>query len=490
MEFAASGLAWVLATLFVVTQALYFLSYMIEAYFFSLPINWVRMAKDGAAPPREYPYIVLLYPVLNELESTMRTTFEAIAQQDYPANQFEVVAIPNASDPDTLAALHRLQASFSFLQVMEVPPTTDPAWNIVWANWDHNRHAYWWHKGARRHGRDLPPKKTRQLVYAFYTLADRRGAEDFLVNYIDADSAPPRDHFLAAAYGMRDYDVLQSTNVAGNLNDSLAASFHGFDHMAWDGRKYPHMSADGKHPYWVLGKGVFFRASDLVELGSFNPWITIEDPEIGMRFWKNGRRLGIIEAPLIEETPVTFGRGITQRKRWVAGFFQSLNLPLKAMGFTRAERFKAWLNFLPCLSMWVNLVGLPVGIWALVAFIQGTGPLPRWTYSLSGVNLLLYLWMMVPLYVATWRRTALVLSTRRARIWYMLKINPLMLWIWWLVWLVPLWIGWRMYRKDTGLVWERTEKFDLNNELVRRRLAAEQAVVTVPVTIRTKLDRA
>ena len=237
----------------------------------------------------------------------------------------------------------------------------------------------------------------------------------------------------------------------------------------------------------MLGKGLFFRASDLLELGGFNPWITIEDPEVGMRFWKNGRRLGIIEAPLIEEVPVTFGRGITQRKRWVAGFFQSLDVPLKAMGFTRAERFKAWLNFVPCLSLWVNLIGLPVGVWALVLLIQGAGPLPFWTYALSGVNFLLYIWTMVPLYVSAWRRTALVLRTRRERAWYLLKVNPIALWFWWLVWLVPLWIGWRMYRKDTGLAWERTEKFDLNNELVRRRVAAEQAMAVAPV--RRELDR-
>ena len=78
--------------------------------------------------------------------------------------------------------------------------------------------------------------------------------------------------------------------------------------MAWDGWMYPHLSAHGRQPYWVLGKGLFYRVSDLIPLGGFHPWITIEDPEIGLRYWMNGKRLGILQSPLIEEVPETWRR--------------------------------------------------------------------------------------------------------------------------------------------------------------------------------------
>jgi cellulose synthase/poly-beta-1,6-N-acetylglucosamine synthase-like glycosyltransferase len=266
--------------------------------------------------------------------------------------------------------------------------------------------------------------------------------------------------------------VLQAQNVAGNLNDSLAASWHAFDHMAWDGSKYPHLSADGRHPYWVLGKGLFFRASDLIRLGGFHPWLTIEDPEVGMRFWVNGKRLGIIAGSLIEEVPSTFAHGITQRKRWVAGFFQSLGTPLRAMGMKPRDRFKAWLNFLPCLSLWLNAVGVPVGIWALWRWYDGSSPLPLWLLPLVAANLVFFALSITMLYIRTWRRTALVLDSVWARIWYMLRVNPLFVMVWWLVWLIPLAIGFKMYLRDEGLVWERTEKSDANNELVRGGVAA------------------
>jgi hypothetical protein len=73
----------------------------------------------------------------------------------------------------------------------------------------------------------------------------------------------------------------------------------------------------------------------------------------------------------------------------------------------------------------------------------------------------------VALYVRTWRRSALVLKTRRARALYLLRVNPVFLMVWWLVWLIPLWIGFRMYLRDEGLVWERTVKNDANHGLVR-----------------------
>jgi hypothetical protein len=35
------------------------------------------------------------------------------------------------------------------------------------------------------------------------------------------------------------------------------------------------------------------------------------------------------------------------------------------------------------------------------------------------------------------------------------------------LWIIPLTIGLRMYLRGEGLVWERTEKIDANNALVR-----------------------
>ena len=56
------------------------------------------------------------------------------------------------------------------------------------------------------------------------------------------------------------------------------------------------------------------------------------------------------------------------------------------------------------------------------------------------------------------------------RIGYMLMVNPIFIMVWWCVWIIPLTLGFVMYLKDSGQVWQRTEKIDANNTLVRSKL--------------------
>ena len=344
--------------------------------------TWSTWARGPARPGsnKDYPPIVLFYPVLDEQESVMRTTMIALDELEYPKDRYRVIAIPNSNDLATVASLKTLQTEFPFLELLEVPPTDHPSWQPVWDAWNSNPKAYWWHHGENAYNKDLPPKKTRQLVYAFYNWMKTDPEEGTLMSYTDADSCPPKDHFLAAAIGSRKYRVMQAKNVAGNAGLTWPSTFCAFDHMAWDGSKYEHLSGDPSQPYWMLGKGLFFHAQDIYDLGGFHPWITIEDPEVGLRLWKNGKNLGIMEGSLIEEAPTTFANAILQRKRWIAGFFQTLKFrdgPMDRMGFSFIEKIKAWLIFLPCLTMSFNCFGLPLSVWAAVTWYDDTCILPR-----------------------------------------------------------------------------------------------------------------
>ena len=44
---------------------------------------------------KDYPAIVLFYPVLEEQESVMRTTMIALDELEYPKDRYRVIAIPN-----------------------------------------------------------------------------------------------------------------------------------------------------------------------------------------------------------------------------------------------------------------------------------------------------------------------------------------------------------------------------------------------------------
>lgn len=461
----------ILQVLYVIAQIVYLTAILIDLYFYTRPIDLVDMREVDDLQNDDYPFILLIYPVLKEPESTMRTTFKTIEKLDYPKERFRLISIPNSNDFETIASLKRLQQEFAFLEIMEIPPTSDPSWQLIWDNWEKNTKVYWWHVGPQAKNKNLPPKKTRQLVYAFYHLAkEYENKEDFLFNYIDADTCLPVDHFLAAAVGIRHYDVLQATNIAGNLNHTLAASCHAFDHFIWDGLKYLHLSAKGRHPYWVLGKALFFKGSDLLALGGFHPWMAIEDPEVGMRFWKNGKKLGIIEKPVIEEVPSTFSGGITQRKRWVCGFFQSLSKPLYYLKMTPYEKFLCWLNFLPCLSLWSNAVLLPLSVWAIYGFIHNYSCFPFWVVILSILNIFSSLLILAVVYYNVWKRSSLVLDTRLERLWYLIRMNPITTFCWWLIWVIPIWLGYRMYSGEGGLEWIRTHKTDANAHLLGKKI--------------------
>lgn len=464
-----------LTTLYTLVQVFYLLTFLVMLYFFTRNVNWVDTSKVREVSLKDYPYIILLYPVLKEPYAAMETAMTGLAKLQYSKGKYIVLAIPNANDELTVAYLRQLEEKFDFLQILEVPPTTDETWDMVWEAWESNPKVYWWHQGRYAKDKDLPPKKTRQLIYAFYALASTYENEDFLIDYIDADSVPPPDHFLAAVSGMQyhRFDVLQATNIAGNMLQTWAATFHALDHLIWDRFVYPHMSADGQHPFWVLGKGLFYWKSDLLEVGGFNPHQTIEDPEIGMKLYTNGRRIGIIENPLIEEVPITWGRGVTQRKRWICGFFQAVE-STKHMGMKAKDRFLAHLNLIPVLSLLANAIGLPLGVWALLTYLNGNSTLPNYLLVLSAVNVLAYCLLMVNIYRHIWLSTGIVLKGF-ARVHYMLRVNPIFMWAYWLWWIVSIVIGYRMYQKDLGREWERTVKIDPNRKVVRSRLNLTEA---------------
>ena len=68
----------VLLALFLVTQCLYLLSLTIDFYFYTRPVDRVDANPIDGASLREYPKIILLYPVLRESDATMRTTLSAL----------------------------------------------------------------------------------------------------------------------------------------------------------------------------------------------------------------------------------------------------------------------------------------------------------------------------------------------------------------------------------------------------------------------------
>jgi hypothetical protein len=182
---------------------------------------------------------------------------------------------------------------------------------------------------------------------------------------------------------------------------------------------------------------------------------------------------------LIEEVPRTFIRGVIQRSRWMCGFFQSLGSPLKRMGMPFWRRMQARLNIIPVLSHLINLIGLPTGLYALYLAFRGADPFPAWLVVLSGINIAFYVATMSIFYRNAWRRTALVLAKSRQRIAYMLRINPLSIFMYHLLWTVPICAGFLMFLTDRGKVWLRTKKVDADHRFAEA-IAANASTTNLP----------
>ena len=114
-----------LLSLYFATQALYSLSLLVDGYLFSRPVNMIDMGERFQLVPgsnKDYPPIVLFYPVLDEQESVMRTTMIALDELEYPKDRYRVIAIPNSSDLATIASLKTLQTEFPFLELARGAP--------------------------------------------------------------------------------------------------------------------------------------------------------------------------------------------------------------------------------------------------------------------------------------------------------------------------------------------------------------------------------
>jgi hypothetical protein len=123
----------------------------------------------------------------------------------------------------------------------------------------------------------------------------------------------------------------------------------------------------------------------------------------------------------------------------------------------------------PVLSLPINLIGIPSGIWILYLFLLGQNPLPLWVIILSIVNIIFYIGLMTAIYISTWRRTGVVLKKTSSRINYMITVNPVTLFVYWTFWTIPILGGLYLFITDQGKAWARTEKVDADRKLVEKQ---------------------
>jgi cellulose synthase/poly-beta-1,6-N-acetylglucosamine synthase-like glycosyltransferase len=213
---------------------------------------------------------------------------DGLTQMEYPPTRMEVLLLLEEDDVETREACQALELPAGF-RVVVVPP-----------------------------GR--PRTKPRACNYG---LALCRG--DVVVIY-DAEDQPERDQFLIAAQALRDEPAnvacVQARLAYYNPRQNLLTRWFVTEYLSWFGIMLPGMHGIGA-PIPLGGTSNFFRTEALRSVGGWDSWNVAEDCDLGMRLYRFGYRVQIIDSTTWEEACPEVGLWIRQRSRWAKGYMQT-----------------------------------------------------------------------------------------------------------------------------------------------------------------------
>ncbi len=322
------------------------------------------------------PMLTILVPLYREAE-VVANLVAAISRLDYPVWRLDVKLLVEADDPDTIAAIERLNLPDCF-EVIPVPP------------------------GA-------PRTKPKALNYA---LAFARGE---IIAIYDAEDLPdpgqPRAAAEAFLRGPRNMAVVQAPLQVHNGADSWISAQFALEY-AIHFRVWLPLLAQLRLPIPLGGTSNYFRRDTLREVGSWDAWNVTEDADIGLRLARFGYTAGMVAPPTLEEAPMQWRQWRNQRTRWMKGHLQTwlvLNRhPLRTM------RDMGVLNYLS--------THLTLGGGLLAAILHG--PLYIWI----AVNLFVFRsiepwhWIMFIAGYASAVVAALVSGSKQASPWILLTL--------------------------------------------------------------------
>lgn len=334
------------------------------------PLEAARLRND------ELPMLTILVPLYREAE-VVANLIAAISQLDYPAWRLDVKLLVEADDPETIAAIEKLQLSACF-EVIPVPP------------------------GA-------PRTKPKALNYA---LAFAKGE---IIAIYDAEDLPapgqPRAAIEAFLRGPDNLAVVQAPLQIHNGEASWISAQFALEY-AIHFRVWLPLLAQLNLPIPLGGTSNYFRRDTLVEVGGWDAWNVTEDADIGLRLARFGYTAGMVTPPTLEEAPIQWRQWRNQRTRWMKGHLQTwlvLNRhPLRAMREMGALKY---------LSTHLTLGG------GLLASILH-GPLYIWIAA----NLFVFQsvepwhWAMFTTGYASALAAALVSGSKHARPWILLTM--------------------------------------------------------------------
>ena len=227
--------------------------------------------------------------------SVMGKLIDNIARFDYPADRLEVLLLVEQDDDETLEVLRDIDPGPSFKLVV-VPPGE-------------------------------PRTKPKALNFGL-TMA--RG--DVIAVY-DVEDAPDVLQLRRAAVALARFGpevaCIQAKLSYANAHQNFITRSFTIEYTMWYSFFLPGLSSMHA-PIPLGGTSNHFRRGALRTLGGWDPYNVTEDCDLGIRMFREGYDVKVLDSVTLEEANSDFVNWVKQRSRWYKGYLQTFLIHLRS----------------------------------------------------------------------------------------------------------------------------------------------------------------
>lgn len=234
---------------------------------------------------KDLPTYTLLIPLARESE-VVDQIVEAMTAIDYPAEKLDVIVTLEKDDLATIDALK--EKAPSYFKLLLLPDC-------------------------------LPKTKPKALNVAFQYIQGK------YVTIYDAEIIPDPDQLKKAVLSFKKYpeiSALQTILDHYNPNQSLITRLFNAEFSFHYLMFLPGLQKLGL-PVPLSGHSVHFRKEALSRVGAWDPYNVTEDCDIGVRLYRFGYKVGLLDSVSREEATSSLDAWTKQRTRWMKGFIQT-----------------------------------------------------------------------------------------------------------------------------------------------------------------------
>ena len=324
-----------------------------------------------AVPDDQLPIYTVMIPAYREPE-VINELIQRVSQFEYPPDRLDVKLLIEADDVETIKAIDEAMPGDQFELVL-VPAAE-------------------------------PRTKPKALNYGL-TLA--RGE---LVAIYDAEDEPEPLQLRRAVVAMRrlgpDIACVQAKLDYHNPMQNLITKWFTIEYSLWFSFFLPGL-ASMNAPIPLGGTSNHFRRVALQALGAWDPYNVTEDADLGIRMFREGYTVRVLESSTFEEANSDFVNWMKQRSRWLKGYLQTFAVHLRQprelkreLGWKGMMHFVMFVGGTPVLAIVNPIFWLMTLLWFVAhpVFIQELFPAPVYYLGLIswafGNFLLVYVTIM------------------------------------------------------------------------------------------------